>query len=92
MGSKDRWLMLAIAGLCGLIGGTVSPYLFAARAFPPLDAPSADSACACMFLPSAGLRTSPMACSTTLTATWEKSVRLPPLLARAGIRGVWQIY
>ena len=58
-----------------------------ARALPPFEAPSADNACACGFLPSAGLRGSPMACSTTPRAVWLKSTRLLPLgvLARAGI-------
>ena len=41
---------------------------FAARAFPPFDAPSAESACACGFLPSAGFNTSPVASSTTRSA------------------------
>jgi len=59
---------------------------FSARAFPPFDAPSADNACACGFFPSAGFKTSPMACSTTLTAIWARSARLPPLLARVRIR------
>ena len=57
----------------------------AARALPPLDAPSADSACACTFLPSAGFRISPVDSSTTRRAFCIGSARLPPLLARVGI-------
>jgi len=57
----------------------------AARALPPFDAPSADSACACGFLPSAGFRISPVASSTTRRAFCIGSARLPPLLAREGM-------
>src|ERR1019366_7823212 len=58
---------------------------FSARTFPPFDAPSAESACAWMFLPSAGLRTSPVASSTNRRSLCTKSARLPPLLAREGM-------
>src|SRR5436309_10318070 len=59
-----------------------------ARALPPLAAPSADRAWACGFFPSAGFKTSPVASSTTRRAFCAKSARLPPLLARVGIRAV----
>ena len=56
-----------------------------ARALPPFDARSAESACACTFLPSAGFNTSPVASSTTRRAFWIGSACLSPMLAREGI-------
>src|SRR2546422_5458457 len=56
-----------------------------ARALPPLAAPKRERACACGFFPSAGFRASPVASSTTRSAFWAKSARLPPLLARVGM-------
>src|ERR1035437_2696820 len=58
---------------------------FNARASPPFDAPSAESACACGFLFTDGLRISPTDSSTTRRAFCMESARLPPLLARVGM-------